>query len=615
MLAAALRTVGPTVQFVPVPMPVWVSTPAPATDAWSNPTLLIGIVVWGYVAFETTRRVTEYINTIRAELIRDRTDAESDGDWYQRRKLAFRRDWIAWNEATLGFLILNAVGLALVGKALIATDGLPFALVALMYCVLALFGIWKLLGGYRHSRWFIRLRLVHLYCNEDVDGRTGRSIRVVAAKHGRARRDFQNIHAYITGRDGRIQSERRREERALLQNIHAFLSNVENYQLFTAYADDQPVGRISVHIPSGSNDQPVQLQKRQVWFGFFDSIESSRVAAALLKAALDWAKQYDVTEIQGPFSWSIHGRAGVQVSGFLDDSYPLVAENPPYYAQILEDAGAEPIAIGHAWRYWMSKYLPKPIDDRARTQDRAKYALDTRDLEPADFIVRWRTERVYKLINERYANRLGFARMEADLIRGFICDAAPLMDPALSFMVTAQRAGEAQREDVGVVIASPNYIDMDAHRSVAWARILQWFRSLALRFAADPDAQRYTKRGIRLAIANRLIARPPPRRESDPEDPHSEANEPDVSRSARVMLLALKNRANDSELKELLGYVFRHLHNRFHGGGYGKVEFSITLETDQSIIRTLEELGARRYKEYRFYRFRAGQREAREEVA
>jgi GNAT superfamily N-acetyltransferase len=107
-------------------------------------------------------------------------------------------------------------------------------------------------------------------------------------------------------------------------------------ELLIAERDGEPVGRISAQVDErwdsyqGGSD---------AMFGFFESVEDPEVAAALLGAAADWARERGRERILGPMDFTTNDEVGILVEGY--EIRPMILENwhPPYYAELLDGEG------------------------------------------------------------------------------------------------------------------------------------------------------------------------------------------------------------------------------------------------------------------------------------
>ena len=111
------------------------------------------------------------------------------------------------------------------------------------------------------------------------------------------------------------------------------------HRMWLAEQDGKVVGRISAIINPRYNEF---YGVRRVRFGWFDTIDSKEVAAALLGEAEKWAKGEGMTEIHGPLHHMPYGRQGVLVEGFENVPPFNCIYNYPYYRLLLEELGFEP---------------------------------------------------------------------------------------------------------------------------------------------------------------------------------------------------------------------------------------------------------------------------------
>jgi GNAT superfamily N-acetyltransferase len=108
------------------------------------------------------------------------------------------------------------------------------------------------------------------------------------------------------------------------------------FEVFTAYRQDRPVGRIvaSIHDASNKRHQTARAQ-----FGFFDCVDDTSVADSLLQAAEDWCRERGCSEIVGNFNLTAMQMAGVVTSGFEDAPYTDMMWTAPHIARHLERFG------------------------------------------------------------------------------------------------------------------------------------------------------------------------------------------------------------------------------------------------------------------------------------
>ena len=107
-------------------------------------------------------------------------------------------------------------------------------------------------------------------------------------------------------------------------------------QLFVAYRNGKPVGRIS------AQDDRLRLEihkDNRGQFGFFDCVDDPAVAAALTGAAEEWVKSRGRSGILGPFNFSINDEMGILIDGFASPPNVMMPHGRPHYARLLEKQG------------------------------------------------------------------------------------------------------------------------------------------------------------------------------------------------------------------------------------------------------------------------------------
>jgi GNAT superfamily N-acetyltransferase len=107
-------------------------------------------------------------------------------------------------------------------------------------------------------------------------------------------------------------------------------------ELFLAERDGEAVGRISAQVDhrwdefQGGSD---------AMFGFFESANDPEVAAALLGAAAEWAREKDRGRILGPMDFTTNDEIGILIEGY--ERRPMILEpwHPPHYRELIEAEG------------------------------------------------------------------------------------------------------------------------------------------------------------------------------------------------------------------------------------------------------------------------------------
>jgi len=107
-------------------------------------------------------------------------------------------------------------------------------------------------------------------------------------------------------------------------------------QLFLAYKDGKPAGRIVGIISHIANKK---YKSQNVRFGWFEAINDFEVCYALFNAVENWGKENDMKTLTGPLGFTDLDPEGIMIEGF--DHTPTIASNynHPYYYTFLEKYG------------------------------------------------------------------------------------------------------------------------------------------------------------------------------------------------------------------------------------------------------------------------------------
>jgi GNAT superfamily N-acetyltransferase len=121
----------------------------------------------------------------------------------------------------------------------------------------------------------------------------------------------------------------------LLGDRNPFFENAE-MSLWVAVQGGRDVGRIAGIIDRQHNECQ---EEHTAFFGFFECVNSRRVARALLDTVASWAVRKGMDRLLGPMNPSVNHECGLLVEGF--DSCPvlMMPYNPRYYEGLLTGAG------------------------------------------------------------------------------------------------------------------------------------------------------------------------------------------------------------------------------------------------------------------------------------
>ncbi|NKB87311.1 MAG: N-acetyltransferase [Acidobacteria bacterium] len=171
------------------------------------------------------------------------------------------------------------------------------------------------------------------------------------------------------------------EKERLSAKKNPFLARVA-HQKMVAWRGNEPVGRImAIDDPRHNEIHGDNL----AFFGFFEALDSE-VAAALLHAAEEWARERGRDVLRGPANPSLNDTCGLLVWGFDDDPMMMMPYNPATYPEWVEAAGYTKAKDLYAWTMDLTKGVnPRSQKILERMEKRLDPAPVVRDLRKETF--------------------------------------------------------------------------------------------------------------------------------------------------------------------------------------------------------------------------------------
>ncbi|TNE74621.1 hypothetical protein EP331_01255 [bacterium] len=126
------------------------------------------------------------------------------------------------------------------------------------------------------------------------------------------------------------------DEKKLVDVKHNPFYENADAAFFIAEKNGEIAGRIGVidnHAYNSFKNENVGF------FGFFECVDDQTVANLLLKVAADWLKEKGRTKMMGPFNPSNMDTIGFLVDGFDKDPFVMMPYTKSYYPKLLENAG------------------------------------------------------------------------------------------------------------------------------------------------------------------------------------------------------------------------------------------------------------------------------------
>ncbi len=230
---------------------------------------------------------------------------------------------------------------------------------------------------------------------------------------------------------------------------HPFFEHAE-VQLFLALRGQEVVGTISAHV----NHRHNEVWKDKVgFFGFFEVIEDYAVAEALLTTAADWLRERGMEAIRGPESFTQEDQCGLLVDGFDGAPAILMAYNPRYYQDFIEQAGFGKAQDLYAWYlrtsifdYDVQRLPRKFVQVAEKARQRANLVVRNVDMKRFDEEV----QLVKVVYNLGWEQNWGFVPLTDRELEHFAAEMKPILDPKLVHIA------EVDGEPVGMSIGLPD---------------------------------------------------------------------------------------------------------------------------------------------------------------
>jgi GNAT superfamily N-acetyltransferase len=323
----------------------------------------------------------------------------------------------------------------------------------------------------------------------------------------------------------------------LNQKKHPFYAHAE-MQCFLAMDGSQVAGRIAA-ILDHNQFAPDHIG----FFGFFESVDSQPVASALLRAAQDWVRARGAKLMRGPVNPSTNYECGLLVEGFDSSPFVMMTYNPPYYGDLLERAGLRKIKDLFAY---ITTAAATAGHKAMRAADRAMRSsrVAIRPLNMKNFQAE--ADAIWSIYSSAWSRNWGFAPLTREEFRVLAKDMKAILVPEFALV------GEVDGRPVGFALAIP-----DINR------------------ALKPAGGNLFPFGLlKILYHQRRI------------------------KSLRVMALGV---IEEFRTAGVAAGFYATLIRQAQRLGYGDCEFSWVLEDNILMNRSIEALGARRYKTYRLY--------------
>jgi len=320
---------------------------------------------------------------------------------------------------------------------------------------------------------------------------------------------------------------------------HPYYANAEA-EFFLARQQGRVVGRVAAIIDRAHN----RIHEENAgFFGFYESIDDPAVANALLSQARQWVAGKGAKFLRGPVNPSTNYECGMLIDGFESSPMVMMSYNPRYYPTLMEQTGLRKAKDLLAYITSPQTVNGKKIE---RVADRvlATNGVRVRPINMKDF--QGEVGRVWEVYNRAWIRNWGFIPMSKEEFFAMGKEMKQILEPEMVLI------GEVGDRVVGFALALPD-----------------------INQALKPARGKLLPTGIfKILYYQRLI------------------------KNVRVLALGV---VEEYRTSGLAAAFYATLVRNARRLGYGDCEMSWILEDNVLMNRSLEVMGAKRYKTYRIY--------------
>ena len=183
---------------------------------------------------------------------------------------------------------------------------------------------------------------------------------------------------------------------------------------FLAYKNEKIVGRIAVMI---NKKEEKELGIRKVRFGWIDFIDDFEVSKALIETAINFAKENNISKIEGPMGFTNLDKAGMLVYGFDEIATMIGIYNFDYYPQHLEELGLTKEKEWVEYEINFPEVLPEKVV-KFNELVKEKYKLRVLNFKTKNEILPY-IDPMFRLLDETYKNLSTYTPITEEQIKTY----------------------------------------------------------------------------------------------------------------------------------------------------------------------------------------------------
>ena len=217
-------------------------------------------------------------------------------------------------------------------------------------------------------------------------------------------------------------------------------------EMFMAYRNGKPVGRIAAI----KNDNHNKIHNENIgFFGFFESINDQQVANALLDKAKGWLRSKGVDAMRGPANPSSNDEFAMLLEGFDDPPRLMMAYNPKYYLDLMDNYGLKKVKDLYAYRIDNKKLLQSEKLIRVAEIARKRSRVTIKQIDEKSF--KSELEKVKYVYNKAWAPNWGFIPMSDEEIENLAKELKPIVEPSIVLFA------EVEEKTIAFAFVMPDY--------------------------------------------------------------------------------------------------------------------------------------------------------------
>ncbi len=282
---------------------------------------------------------------------------------------------------------------------------------------------------------------------------------------------------------------------------HPFYLTAE-IQTFYALRDGRVVGRIAAIIDRAHN---TYYDERRGMFGFFESVNDSRVSEALFDSAIAWLRERGQTAIRGPANPSQNYEWGLLIEGFDQPPTFMMTYNPPYYGNLIDEYGFD--KAQDLYSFWGHVGMLEQLDHTlafVSGEATRRFKISVRPLDPKRFVQD--INAFLHIYNSALPGQWGFVPLSTEELKHIAAGLKYLIVPNLTTFA------EIDGKPIGAVFGLLDYNPLVKKINgrlfpFGFLRLLLGRKRLKrIRLVSTNVVPEYQRWGIGLVLLQRLVA-------------------------------------------------------------------------------------------------------------